>query len=125
MRRADRPSIRARAIALAASAALAALGAAACSGADEMTEHPCPEGGTSLTYDNFGKPFFAAYCVYCHGGANAYSSRAFTTVESIRSQRERIFLNAAAGNTFMPPGPDDPPDDAREQLAEWLACGAP
>jgi hypothetical protein len=103
----------------------AALLAAACSGADEIGDHPCPPEGTPLTYENFGKPFFDRYCVHCHGGANAYSSRAFTTVEAIRSQRDRIFVNAAADNTSMPPGPEDPPAAEREQLAEWLACGAP
>lgn len=101
----------------------AALGG--CSGADTIDEHPCPPGGTTLTYDNFGRDFFAGYCVRCHGGANAYSSRAFTTVESIRTQRDRIYANAAAGNTAMPPGPDDPPESERDELAEWLACGAP
>ena len=57
---------------------------AACSGADTIDRHPCPPGGTSLTYDNFGKQFMNDYCVSCHGGPNGYSSRAFTTVEEIR-----------------------------------------
>ena len=104
---------------------IAAAGAGACSGADEISEYPCPQGGTALTYDNFGKSFFDLHCVYCHGGANGYSSRAFTTLDSIRQQSDRIFVNAAAGNTAMPPGPDDPSELERDQLAEWLACGAP
>lgn len=98
---------------------------AACSGADTIDRHPCPPGGTSLTYDNFGKQFMNDYCVSCHGGPNGYSSRAFTTVESIRVSRDRIFVNAAADNTFMPPGPDDPPKSERDKLADWLSCGAP
>ncbi len=102
---------------------IALLGA--CGVGTEMSEYPCPPEGTTLTYENFGEPFFTAYCVYCHGGPNAYSSRAFTTAQSIRDQRERIFINAAADNTYMPPGPDDPPQEQRDQLAEWLACGAP
>ena len=93
--------------------------------ADTMDQHPCPPGGTTLTYDTFGKGFVDAYCVRCHGGPNGYSSRAFTTVESIRASRERIYANAAAGNTSMPPGPDDPPKAERDKLADWLACGAP
>jgi mono/diheme cytochrome c family protein len=111
----------------AAAALLCALSATGggCSGADEISEATCPPGGTSLTYQNFGKPFFDGYCVRCHGGANAYSSRSFTTVESIRSQSDRIYANAAAGNTSMPPGPDDPTEAERDQLAEWLVCGAP
>jgi len=105
----------------------AILGAviAACSGADTIDQHACPPGGTTLTYDNFGKQFINDYCVSCHGGPNGYSSRAFTTVESIRASKDRIYANAAADNTFMPPGPDDPPKSERDRLADWLACGAP
>jgi hypothetical protein len=94
-------------------------------GSSKIDDHPCPPGGTTLTYVNFGKAFFDAYCVYCHGGANGYSSRSFTTVESIRGARDRIFVNAADDNTSMPPGPDDPPEAERRKLGEWLACGAP
>jgi hypothetical protein len=95
-----------------------------CSGAEKLSEHPCPPGNT-LTYDNFGEQFFASYCVRCHGAANGYSSRAFTSVQAIRADRERIFVNAADDNTTMPPGPDDPPESERKKLADWLACGAP
>lgn len=100
------------------------LGLVGC-GAETLDERPCPPGGTTLTYENFGRDFFDRQCVSCHGGANAYSSRSFTTVESIRTSRERIFVNSAGGNVTMPPGPDDPPLEEREKLAEWLACGAP
>ena len=49
----------------------------------------------------------------------------FGTLESVRHWKRRIFARAAADNVTMPPGPDDPPEADREQLAEWLACGAP
>lgn len=108
---------------------LAAIGAlpstSACVAMDEMADHTCPPEGTLLTYDNFGKAFFAHHCVYCHGGANGYSSRALNTVENIRVQRARIFVNSAGPNTAMPPGPDDPAQADRDRLAEWLVCGAP
>jgi len=104
---------------------LLALLASACSGASTLDDHPCPPAGTTLTYDNFGQGFFQSYCVGCHGAANGYSSRSFTTVDSIRAQRDRIYVNAAADNAFMPPGPDGPPQQARDQLGEWLSCGAP
>jgi mono/diheme cytochrome c family protein len=93
-------------------------------GAETIDEHPCPPGNT-LTYENFGKQYFQAQCVRCHGGPNGYSSRSFTTVEAIRSDRERIYANAAGPNVTMPPGPDDPPESERKKLADWLACGAP
>jgi mono/diheme cytochrome c family protein len=92
---------------------------------DTLEDHPCPPAGTRLTYATFGQGFFSAHCVSCHGGPNGYSSRAFTTAESIRADRQRIFANAAAGNTAMPPGPDGPSRAERLDLAEWLACGAP
>ena len=98
--------------------------AGAC-GSESIDAHPCPPGGTTLTYGNFGEAFFADHCVHCHGGANGYSSRSFTSVDSIRANRERIFVNAADDNTTMPPGPDDPPASERRKLGDWLACGAP
>jgi hypothetical protein len=89
-----------------------------------ISDHPCPPGGTTLTYDNFGQEFFEEWCVRCHGGPNGYSSRSFTTQADIQAQRDRIFINAAANNAFMPPGPDGPSPEEREELADWLACGA-
>ncbi len=104
--------------------AMLASAVVAC-GWEEMTTHPCPQGGTTLTYDNFGQQFFQNYCVSCHGGSNGYSSRSFTDVATIRSQAADIFRNAAEDNTTMPPGPYDPPQEDRYKLADWLACGAP
>lgn len=97
---------------------------AACDGTS-IESHPCPPGGTTLTYESFGRSFMDGYCVRCHGGPNGYSSRAFTDLESIRAQRARIFVNAAGSNVAMPPGPDAVPAIEREKLADWLACGAP
>ncbi len=96
-----------------------------CSGATTIDERACPPGGTAYTYENFGKAFFTTHCTTCHGGANAYSSRSFASVESIRGSRERIFANSAADNEAMPPGPSGPPRAERDALAEWLRCGAP
>jgi hypothetical protein len=90
-----------------------------------IQDHPCPPGGTTLTYENFGEDFFQDYCVRCHGGPGGYSSHSFTTVDAIRADAARIFINAAGPNEFMPPGPDGPPQSARDDLADWLACGAP
>ncbi len=110
---------------VAAGWALAGWALASCGLGTEIDEVPCPPEGTNLTYEGFGKGFFATHCTRCHGGNEGYSSRAYTTVESIREDRERIFINAAADNTYMPPGPDDPDPGQREALAEWLSCGAP
>jgi mono/diheme cytochrome c family protein len=92
---------------------------------------PCPPQGTKLTYENFGRVFFEQRCVSCHGGgggashSHSYSSRAYVTLPLIQSDRENIRENATGTNPPMPPGPDDPSEDERAKLSEWLACGAP
>lgn len=98
--------------------------AIAVAGCSTIDDQPCPP-DSKLTYESFGKGFFERECVWCHGGAKGQSMRAFTTVESIRGQKDRIFVNAAADNRAMPPGPEGPSDADRQRLAEWLACGAP
>jgi uncharacterized membrane protein len=108
--------------------ALVMLALAACDPAPvTLDEMPCPRAGTQLTYASFGKPFLDANCNICHtdhlhGAPEAYT---FDTLDQVQERRARIFVRAAATNTTMPPGPDDPPLEAREQLAEWLSCGAP
>jgi mono/diheme cytochrome c family protein len=92
---------------------------------EDMSSYPCPDAGTTLTYENFGQAFFAEWCVMCHGGPNGYSSRAFTDIDTIRAQAADIFRNAAEDNQTMPPGPNGPPKAQRAELAEWLSCGAP
>lgn len=104
---------------------LAVLTSAALGCWEDMSSYSCPDGGTTLTYENFGQSFFSEWCVSCHGGPNGYSSRAFTDVDTIRAQAADIFKNAAEDNASMPPGPDGPSKAQRDQLAEWLACGAP
>ncbi len=102
----------------------------ACAAQDTtIDEHPCPDGGTTLTYDDFGKGFLDAYCQKCHGQTTddrngAPADVTFKTIDDVHRWRERIFARAALDNTTMPPGPDDPPRDERYQLADWLACGA-
>jgi len=95
-----------------------------------MADRPCPPEGTKLTYDNFGKGFLDANCQRCHGVPSddrkgAPSGYDFSSAADARRFRERIFTRAAADNTTMPPGPDDPAEPEREKLAEWLSCGAP
>lgn len=92
---------------------------------DEMTCN-----GTTLTYDSFGAAFMAENCNTCHAASTgnrhgAPASFTFDTLDEVRAHKARIFVRAAGPNTSMPPGPVDPPADARDMLAEWLACGAP
>lgn len=108
-----------------------ALGTALLScGFVSIDERPCPPGGTTLTYANFGADFLGRYCQSCHAASalerhGAPGEFIFDTVEQVRRHRARIFARSAATNDSMPPGPDDPPLAERERLAEWLACGAP
>jgi uncharacterized membrane protein len=107
--------------------ALLALVAACGAAPLEIEEVPCPEAGTALTYDGFGRGFLASHCNTCHtaGRSGAPASYRFDTLEDVRRHRARIFVRAAGPNVSMPPGPADPPEEERDRLAEWLACGAP
>ena len=103
---------------------------AGCFDGPTLEDEPCPPAGTPLTYDSFGSEFFGSYCQTCH--AETASTRhgaptdvTFDTIGQIRERADRIFERAASTNTSMPPGLDDPPAEARDELAEWLACGAP
>jgi hypothetical protein len=95
-----------------------------------IDQWPCPSSGTPMTYDNFGFDFFAGNCNVCHsaeGDARQGAPEAFRfdTLDNVHAHAARIFVRAAGPNTTMPPGPNDPPLDERDSLADWLACGAP
>jgi hypothetical protein len=84
----------------------------------------CPTTST-LTYDNFGRQFFATYCDRCHA---AGTRPALNTLAQIQADSTAIDSSAAAGasavNTRMPQGGATPTEAQRRQLGEWLACGA-
>lgn len=108
--------------------ALAVFALAACAEAPlEIDEMPCPEAGTTLTYEAFGRGFMARHCDGCHtaGKSGAPTAYRFDTHDDVIRHADRIFIRAAGPNVTMPPGPYDPPSGERDQLAEWLACGAP
>lgn len=114
-----------------AAAIVVALGIAttACGKETTIDEATCPPGST-LTYESFGRDFMAANCQQCHGAPTterkgAPSGYDFGSQADVQKWKTRIFSRAAADNVTMPPGPDDPPAEARTKLAEWLACGAP
>ena len=92
--------------------------------------NPDPAAPGALTYDNFGKSYLDANCNSCHSAEDGSRHGApdgfhFDTLDEVRQHADRIFVRAAASNTTMPPGPNDPPMAPRAQLADWLACGAP
>lgn len=104
--------------------------ASACTTWTELEDVECPPEGTTLNYQNFAMGFFAEHCNRCHsvnvddrhGAPIAYI---FDTHEQISILSKRIFLRSAGDNASMPPGPDDPPPQERDKLAEWIACGTP
>lgn len=99
------------------------------------TRAECPPTST-LTYDNFGKPFMEAYCTRCHSSEltseareGAPSGHDFDTRFGIVGVADHVDQAAGAGpnatNDQMPPDGDMPSLAERQQLAEWIACGAP
>ena len=121
--------LRVPSFALAFTAAVAAIVSGGCN-AITIDQWPCPPGGTTLTWDNFGQGFFEQYCDSCHSAPDGQRNGApdnyvFGTREAVVALKDRIFANSAATNDAMPPGPDGPPSNVRDELADWLACGAP
>jgi hypothetical protein len=101
---------------------------------DLSTGSSCPDNST-LSYESFGRPFFASYCLRCHSAAVsgderiAPEGRNFDELAMIRESAAWIDQFAAAGpkgeHQSMPPDGDKPTLEQRTQLGEWLACGAP
>jgi len=92
-------------------------------GLGDPTGATCPSNST-LTYENFGRTFFATNCLECH---SSKESPHFNTLEQIQAAKDLIDRAAASGpnatNTYMPE--DGEVSDAdRTKLGEWLACGA-
>jgi uncharacterized membrane protein len=100
------------------------------------TETECPPTST-LTYENFGRQFMEDYCTDCHSTTKVGDARNgatkdhdFDMLAGIRGQAMHIDQTAgigpAAENRNMPPSDEDQPtDDERRQLAEWISCNAP
>jgi hypothetical protein len=109
----------------------------------EPTGATCPPDST-LTYETFGRGFAQAYCTQCHSSeftscADRHGAPFFHDFDSRLGMflvGEHIDAKAGAGpnatNTVMPPEefigdvvPGAPSVGERQQLAEWLDCGAP
>ena len=90
----------------------------------------CPP-GSLFTWENLGEAIMLNYCVGCHSENLEEGSRAnaplgvdFNTHELTQSWLERIYARSADSNTTMPPIDNMTPDE-RQDLGDWLACGAP
>jgi hypothetical protein len=98
-----------------------------------LTGATCPDGGTTLTYENFGKEFMQDYCLSCHSvdskdRNDAPSDHNFDELIDIEGLARHIDQYAGSGpdntNTRMPPTDPKPTTAERKQLSEWLVCGA-
>jgi hypothetical protein len=100
------------------------------------TQSVCPPQGTSLSYENFAKPFMETYCTKCHDSKlrgddrmGAPSFHDFDTLFGIKAVWQHVDETTAAGpaatNTGMPPMSPYPALMERQQLGEWIACGMP
>lgn len=128
-----RPARRAiLAIAIAAGLAAALAGCSDHAHEGEPTGSTCPPNNT-LTYDNFAAPFMASYCTRCHASTLSGPDRNgaplfhdFDTEVGILNVADHVDEMAAAGpdavNTLMPPDGDQPTEEERRQLGQWLAC---
>lgn len=124
---------------LAVAAVLGALVLIGCGDDDsekKSQSSDCPPGGTELTYQNFGQPFFESYCTRCHSSALTGEARNgapeddnWDVLAKVRDEADDIDEMAGANgtrvHTEMPPNPPLPTDEERRKLSEWLACGAP
>lgn len=124
--------------ALATAALFAVFATPACgshAGAGVATTATCPTNST-LTYASFGEPFMKTYCLRCHsesvkGAARngAPDDHNFDKADDIRSLAEHIDQYAGSGpagtNEIMPTTDPKPTWHERQQLSQWLACGAP
>ena len=94
----------------------------------------CPS-GSQLSYESFGREFMQAFCIRCHTAAvsgaarQAPPDRNFDDLLSIRASAHVIDQQAVVGpvasRDTMPPDDPKPTLQERQQLGEWLACGAP
>lgn len=102
---------------------------AACGGGGETEEEglpACPDGGTDLTYASFGQSFFSTHCTSCHASTSGVAGAEnfpFETQAQIQAEIEDIYERAGGSKPTMPPS-GGPTADERQQLTEWLSCGA-
>lgn len=127
---------RAGLAALAATAVLSIVATPACgSSVGIATNATCPPENT-LTYASFGGPFMKRYCLGCHSESVKDAARGgapddhnFDKLDDIRSLAEHIDQYAGSGpagtNEVMPTTDPKPSWHERQQLSQWLACGAP
>jgi hypothetical protein len=101
-----------------------------------LTGATCPDGGSTLTYNNFGKQFFESYCLRCHSEQMTGDARMMAPADHNFDQLSDIDLlsphidemagsGPKATNVTMPPSDPKPTMEERQKLSEWIACKVP
>jgi uncharacterized membrane protein len=95
----------------------------------EDEEVDCKAAGAP-TYESFGKPFMARYCLLCHSSKRQGEARMhaplgvnFDTRAEIRAASDNVYQQVVYKRTMPVTGGVS--DAEREELAAWLDCGAP
>ena len=94
-------------------AALLALPLAAPLGAIDPADLQCPDGGTTLRWESFARPFFIQHCNACHD---------WTHYNVVYGLRYSLLEMVVEGR--MPIG-ETVPVAERDQLTEFVACDMP
>jgi mono/diheme cytochrome c family protein len=91
---------------------------------------PCPEGGTSLSHEGFGRPFLETHCTRCHSKDLSGEARNgappgldWDVLETVRENAALIRDQVLRGK--MPPSGTVVSAAERSRLVEWVACGTP
>ncbi len=90
-----------------------------------MANTACPDAGTALTYDNFGADFMTGYCVSCHGVGRTEKNVALNTRALVLTWKSQVSSQAGQGTSMPPTGSTIPTQAERDQLVQWVSCGAP
>lgn len=84
-----------------------------------------------LTWQGYARGHLTTWCTPCHSRQVPVEERSgapvgvdFDTLEDVRRFAERIAVTGTGAEARMPPA-GGVSDEAKDLLAEWLACGAP
>ena len=88
-------------------------------GGTSLSSGACPPGST-LTYASFGQAFVSEHCGECHSGRE---SPTLKTQAQVQANANKIYREAVSSSR-MPEGASLSASQ-RQQLGEWLTCGAP
>src|SRR5262245_40587507 len=71
------------------------------------------------------RPFLSTYCTRCHGGAKPegqFDLRQYSTIQAVIRDHSRwsLLVDRLAAREMPPKRAKQPPDDARQQVIDWV-----